>query len=106
MPAEVEAQRLCQAILRLPVEGIGQTVEETLQEVSDKLDSEEFADISRCGILTEHLERMGLRFIVANPALELAREGFLVLAWPDRVLRRHPELSGLHPLAHPAMPVG
>ena len=106
IPAQGEDVRLNQAILRLRVDGIGQTVEETLQEMSDKLHSEEDADIARWGVLEDRLKEMGLKFHGANPALELAREGFLVLAWPERLLRRHPELSGLHPLAHPMMPVG
>lgn len=105
-PAEREENRLREEILRLPVPDVGQSVDQTLQEISDKLDTGEDYDFSRVAYITDQLEAMGLRFCLARPEMDLAREGYLLLAWPDRLLRKHPELAELHPLAHASMPLG
>lgn len=104
--AEMQQERLRQAILRLPVPEVGLSVEETLQELSDKLDSEQDADFARLVILRHRVEDLGLRFHLALPHMNLVREGYFALAWPERLVRRHPELAGLDPEAHSLMSVG
>lgn len=105
-PSAQESNRLRRAILILRVEEVGQTVEETLQEISDKLDTGTDADFARGAFIKHRLEELGLKFCLARPEMNLVREGYLMLAWPDRLLRKHPELSGLHPIAHQALTFG
>ena len=102
----MQQEHLRQAILRLPVEGLGMTVQEVLQEISDKLDTGEDADFARWVILSNKLEDYGLRFMVARPEMNLVREGYLILAWPDRLVRYFPQLAELYAEAHPSMVVG
>lgn len=105
-PSALESNRLRRAILSLRVEEVGQTVEDILQEISDKLDTGEDYDFSRGIFMKDQLEVYGLRFCLARPEMNLAREGYLMLCWPDRLLRKHPELAGLHPLAHQSLMLG
>lgn len=104
--SDMQQEHLRQAILRLPVEGLGMTVQEVLQEISDKLDTGEDADFARWVILSNKLEDYGLRFMVARPEMNLVREGYLILAWPDRLVRYFPQLAELYAEAHPSMVVG
>jgi hypothetical protein len=107
LPGEVEAERLRQAIVRLQVPGTGLTVTQALDEVDAKLHSTQMEHIERSSRLLDSMEQhLGLRYQLANPDLELAREGFLNLTWPDRLLAAHPELAGLHPKAHPYLALG
>jgi hypothetical protein len=105
-PSALESNRLRRAILSLRVAEVGQTVEAILQEISDKLDTGEDYDFSRVAFIKARLEMYGLRFCLARPEMNLVREGYLLLAWPDRLLRKHPELTGLHPLAHHSLTLG
>ena len=105
-PSAVEANRLRRAILSLRVDEVGQTVEETLQEISDKLDTGTDEDFARVAFIKARLEYLGLRFCLARQEMNLVREGYLMLAWPDRLVRKHPELAGLHPIAHQALTLG
>ncbi|MRX07156.1 hypothetical protein GJ697_04830 [Pseudoduganella sp. FT25W] len=105
-PSAFESNRLRRAILGLRVAEVGQTVEDILQEISDKLDTGEDYDFSRVMFIKDRLELYGLRFCLARPEMNLVREGYLMLAWPDRLLRKHPELAGLHPLAHQSLTLG
>jgi hypothetical protein len=47
-----------------------------------------------------------LKFCLARPEMHLVREGYLILAWPDRLVRKHPDLAGLHPIAHQSLEIG
>lgn len=105
-PSALESNRLRRAILSLRVAEVGQTVEDILQEISDRLDTGEDYDFSRVAFIKGRLEVYGLRFCLARPEMNLVREGYLLLAWPDRLLRKHPELAGLHPLAHQSLTLG
>ena len=105
-PSAMEANRLRRAILILRVEEVGQTVEETLQEISDKLDTGTDADFARGAFIKHRLEELGLKFCLARPEMNLVREGYLILAWPDRLVRKHPDLAGLHPIAHQSLELG
>ena len=105
-PSALESNRLRRAILILRVEEVGQTVEETLQEISDKLDTGTDADFARVAFIRHRLEALGLKFCLARPEMNLGREGYLILAWPDRLVRKHPDLAGLHPIAHQSLEVG
>lgn len=105
-PSALESNRLRRAILSLRVEDVGQTVEDILQEISDKLDTGEDYDFSRVSFIKNRLELYGLRFCLARPEMNLAREGYLMLAWPDRLLRKQPEMAGLHPLGHHSLTLG
>ena len=93
-------------ILNLVVEGIGMSVEQILQEISDKIDSTEDADFARAIFIKDRLEEIGLRFCLARPEMNLVREGYLLVAWPSRLLREYPELGPLHPLAHQSLALG
>lgn len=105
--ASMQKARLNQAILRIPVPETGLTVEEALQELSDKIDSQEEADIVRLSILQRMAEdHLGLWFRLAVSEMNLARECYFMLAWPERLVRVHPELKALYPEAHPMMTVG
>jgi hypothetical protein len=105
--SSMQTARLNQAILRLPVPETGVTVEEALQELSDKVDSEEEADFLRLRILqTKAEDHLGLWFRLAVPQMNLTRECYFMLAWPERLVRVHPELRALYPEAHPLMTVG
>ena len=105
-PSALESNRLRRAILSLRVEEVGQTVEDILDEICAKLDTGEVYDFDRGIFLKDRLELYGLRFCLARPEMNLVREGYLMLAWPDRLLRKHPELAGLHPLAHQSLTLG
>lgn len=105
-PSALESNRLRQAILNLRVEEVGQTVEETLEEISDKLDSTVDEDFARVAFIKYRLESLGLRFCLARPEMDLVRQGYLMLTWPDRLLHKHPELAGLYPMAHQALELG
>lgn len=105
-PAALESNRLRRAILILRVDEVGQTVEETLQEISDKLDTGTDADFARGAFIKHRLEELGLKFCLARPEMNLVREGYLILAWPDRLVRKHPDLAGLHPIAHQSLEIG
>lgn len=104
--SSMQKARLNQAILLLPVPETGVTVEEALQELSDKVDSEEEADFLRLRILQNKAEDLGLWFRLAVPQMNLVRECYFMLAWPERLIRVHPELRALYPEAHPLMMVG
>lgn len=106
LPGQVEEDRLRAAILALPVPDTGLTVEQALDEICSVLHDEVLDKIERGAFLCNALEVLGVRFQMANPDLGLAREGFLNLVWPDRLLSEHPELAGLHPTAHPYMLLG
>lgn len=105
-PCALESNRLRQAILGLRVDEVGLTVEETLQEISDKLDSTTDEDFVRACFIKNRLEYLGLRFCLARPEMDVVRQGYLMLTWPDRLVRKHPELAGLYPLAHQDIEVG
>jgi len=105
-PCALESNRLRQAILGLSVDEVGLTVEETLQEISDKLDSTTDEDFVRAYFIKNRLEYLGLRFCLARPEMDLVRQGYLMLAWPGRLARKHPELAGLHPIAHQDIEIG
>lgn len=105
-PSALESNRLRRAILSLRVDEVGQTVEETLQEISDKLDTGTDEDFARVAFIKDRLEYLGLRFCLARQEMNLVREGYLMLVWPDRLARKHPELAGLHPIAHQALTLG
>ena len=105
-PCALESNRLRRAILGLRVDEVGLTVEETLQEISDKLDSTTDEDFVRAYFIKNRLEYLGLRFCLARPEMDLVRQGYLMLTWPDRLVRKHPELAGLYPLAHQDIEVG
>lgn len=105
-PSALEANRLRRAILSLRVAEVGQTVAEMLQEISEKLDTGTDEDFCRVAFIRQRFEYLGLRFCLARPEMNLVREGYLILAWPDRLLRKHPELAGLHPLAHQSLTLG
>lgn len=100
------AEQLRAAILRTTLPGVGLTVEQCLDEVSARLDSEEDTDIARCIALPHQLEQSGLRFSVANSALVLAREGFLMLIGPARLAARHSGLKVLRPQDFPELMLG
>lgn len=107
LPGAAEEERLRQAILRLPVPGTGLTVEAALDEVCARLDDAELSNSERLEFLCWQMQQeLGLRFQLVNPALGLARDGFLNLFNPAQLLDAHPELAGLHPKAHPFMHVG
>lgn len=105
-PSALESNRLRRAILSLRVEEVGQTVEDILGEICARLDTGEVYDFDRGIFIKDRLELYGLRFCLARPEMNLVREGYLMLAWPDRLLRKHPELAGLHPLAHQSLTLG
>lgn len=104
--AEAGADRLRAVVLKLPVPESGLSVEQALDEVCRLLHDEELYGIERGAYLCSALEKMGLRFQLANPELGLVREGFLALVWPKRLLAEHPELAALHPVAHPFLMLG
>ncbi|MFS2135782.1 hypothetical protein [Duganella sp. Dugasp56] len=105
-PSALESNRLRRAILSLRVAEVGETVEDILDEISDKLDTGEDYDFSRGIFIKDQLEVYGLRFCLARPEMNLVREGYLMLCWPDRLLRKYPELAELHPLAHQSLTLG
>lgn len=105
-PCAQEENRLRFAILNLVVEEIGMSVEQILQEISDKIDSAEDADFARAAFIKDQLEAIGLRFCLARPEMNLIREGYLLLAWPSRLLSEYPELKPLHPLSHQSLALG
>jgi hypothetical protein len=105
-PSTQESNRLRRAMLSLRVDEAGQTVEETLQEINAKLDTGTDEDFARVAFINARLEYLGLKFCLARLEMNLVREGYLMLVWPDRLLRKHPELAGLHPLAHQALTFG
>lgn len=106
LPGDVEAERLRRAIMSLPVPKVGLTVEQAIDEICSGLYSKAPGVYQRGAYLCDAIEDLGVRFQLANPALELARDGFLVLYWPQRLLDLHPELAPLHPLAHQYMHLG
>lgn len=105
-PSALEANRLRRAMLNLRVEELGQTLEAALTEICAKLDTGTDEDYVRGSFIKHRLEVLGLKFCLARPEMHLVREGYLMLAWPDRLLRKHPELAGLDPLAHQALTFG
>lgn len=105
-PSALESNRLRRAILSLCIEEAGQTVEDTLQEICDKLDTGEDYDFSRGTYIKDQLEAHGLRFCLARPEMNLVREGYLMLSWPNRLLKKYPELAELHPRAHQSLTLG
>jgi hypothetical protein len=105
-PSRVEAGRLGRAIMQLPLPKVGLTLEQAIDEVCSMLWEVDLAKHQRSSYLCDAMEDLGIRFQMADPSLDLAREGFLVLVWPQRLLDQHPELAGLHPLAHQYMQLG
>lgn len=106
LPGAVEAERLRRAILLLKVPGTGLTVSQALDEIQALYHEQAVDKIERASALCSALEDLGLRCQTANPNLELARDFFLNLTWPDRLLAQHPELAGLHPKVHPYLQLG
>lgn len=106
LPGEVEAERLRRALLLLKVHSAGLTVEQVRDEICAVLETATVAANSRGSYLSDELEKIGIRFQMADPGLGLARDGFLVLVWPQRVLDAYPELAGMHPLAHQYLQFG
>ena len=105
-PGSVEEERLRAAVLRLPIEDLGLTVEQCLDEMCERIDSPADADVVRYHLLRDAIAAIGLRYVVARPEFELARPGFLALSWPDRLVRRHPELAVFRPELHQVMSIG
>lgn len=102
----VEEQRLSAAILRLVLPEVGITVLDALEEMCARADSTVDGDVARFLILKSELEAIGVRWTSARPEHDLARSGYLALTWPDRLVRRYPELRALHPEAHPGITLG
>lgn len=105
-PGVAEEDRLRVAVLQLMLPALGISVSDCLDEMCARLDSELEGDIARFLVLKDAISVIGLRFLVARPEFELVRPGFLVLSWPERLLKRHPELAVFRPEAHPAMAIG
>lgn len=101
-----EEERLSAAILRLVLLDVGITVLDALEEMCARADSSVDGDVARFLILKNELERIGIRWTSARPEHDLARNGYLALTWPDRLVRRYPELKPFHPEAHPGMALG
>lgn len=101
-----EEERLRVAVLRLVLIDVGITVLDAHEEMCARADSSVDGDVARFLLLKNELERIGIRWTSARPEHDLARNGYLALTWPDRLVRRYPELKPLHPEAHPGMAFG
>jgi hypothetical protein len=101
-----QEDRLRHAILRIVVEEFGQTVDEVLREINEKLDSEDFGDYSRAGLLSQNLQRSGLRYMIAPPHLDLESNGYLQLYDAKRLLAHYPDLSTFRPEDHDFLTIG
>jgi hypothetical protein len=101
-----KADRLRHAILRLVVEEIGQTVDETLREMCEKLDDEGADQYARCVLLRRHLELRGLQFMAAIDYMNLDSKGYLMLVDAKRLLARYPGLAAWRPEEHDLLTIG
>lgn len=95
--ASEEQQQLINAILQLYVADAELTVEEILDELTEK--SHEGEQISRWAFLDDCLREIGL---VPCSEEELAQHvrAFVTLVKPDALLLNHPELEHLNPASH------
>lgn len=101
-----QAERLRQAILRLTVDEFGQTVDQVLAEINEKLDSEAEHDYARLVLLRHNLQRVGLMFVSAAPFADLKCNGYLQLADCKRLIACYPQLAELQPGAHEFLTFG
>lgn len=101
-----EAERLRHAILCQVVEELGQTVDEMLREINEKVDSEEFEDHCRCGQITLQLGRRGLMYMLAPSHVDLDCNGYLLLNNVQRFLAGFPELSPMSPEKYLYLTIG
>ncbi|WP_343635535.1 hypothetical protein [Roseateles sp.] len=88
--------RLRRAILALPVEGTGITVEQILDEYDERCDEETEAALCRVLYLKDQLGKLGFMIHLANPDLELARCCYMRLTQPEQLLAAYPELEALN----------
>lgn len=98
--AEYEAEQLQREMLKLVVPDTGLSVLEALEEICALLEDESMEQYERGRFLCHALEKLGIHFRMANPNLELSRDGFLILAFPKMLVAAHPELSRLNPKSH------
>lgn len=101
-----QEDRLRRAISRLMIDELGQTVNETLREMCEKLDEYEDEHFARCLLLAHSLELRGLKFRTAASHLDLDSEGYLMLVDAKHLLVQHPELAVLNPENHDLMTLG
>lgn len=96
-PSDLEEQQLINAILQLYVADAALTVEEILDELTEK--SFEGDKISRWAFLDDCLREIGLVPCSENELAKHVR-AFATLAKPDALLLNHPELEHLNPASH------
>jgi len=105
-PTAAHQERLRQAILALPLEDCGLTVEQALQEFAERAWETSTAAHARLGFLSNKISDLGLHLNTVDPALELSREFFLHFWNPKALLAKHPELVHLDPGAHTGLTLG
>lgn len=105
-PTAAQQERLRQAILALVLEDCGLTVEQALQECSERAHEVSTATFARVSFLNNQIANLGLHLHSVNPDLELSREFFLHLWNPKALLAKHPELAHLDPEAHTGLTLG
>lgn len=105
-PTAAQQERLRQAILALPLDDCGLTVEQAVQECSERALDESTAAVCRLSFLDSRISDLGLHLNTVNPSLELSREFFLTFWNPKALLAKHPELAPLDPEAHTGLTLG
>lgn len=105
-PTAAHQERLRQAILALPLEDCGLTVEQALQECSERAHEVSTATFARVSFLSNQIRDLGLHLHTVNPDLELSREFFLHFWDAKALLAKHPELEHLDPGAHTGLTLG
>ena len=63
----MEEERFRAAVLRLPVEDLGLTVEQCLDEMCERIDSPADADVVRYHLLRDAIAVIGLRYVGLAP---------------------------------------
>ena len=102
----IEQERLRRAVLALQLEHCGITVEQALDELSERWEEEGRAAGCRTAFLDNRLGDLGLLVHTVNPDLELARNCFASLYAPFKLLVKHPELATLEPRKHQYLEIG
>lgn len=102
LPGHIEAERLRIAVRALPAPGCRLTVGQAFEKLITLSEDEGGNAARERSRLQSALSELG---IYALPAHKVTHDSLseLHMVRPDFLLKAHPELAGLHPVAHPQL---
>nr|WP_145545245.1 hypothetical protein [Variovorax boronicumulans] len=101
LPGQVEAERLRVAVMSLNVPGTNLSVAQALEAIL-AFETDPLANPEDHSLLCAALEDLGIRYTPEHEVTQHSPSMF-ALVFPQRLLKAHPELAGLHPIAHPML---